>query len=96
MNQRAEAFQMQLDQLENCRFRLSTLGPCFAYIQHLDVGKSAEDVARRLVLEDSLVLLPGTIFGPEQESYLRVAFANIDADCFPEVMRRMQKYSQRL
>ncbi len=34
------------------------------------------EVAKRLAQEQNLLILPGTMFGPDQEDYLRVAFAN--------------------
>jgi len=46
-------------------------------------------VARRLADEQNLLCLPGTMFGPGQEAYLRLAFANLDIAAMPELARRL-------
>ena len=35
-------------------------------------------VAKRLAQEHDVLCLPGSMFGPEQEDYLRFAFANVE------------------
>ncbi len=61
---------------------LAGLGAYFAYVSHpFDMG--AQDVARRLVSEAGILLLPATMFVPETDDghgarHLRIAFANLD------------------
>ena len=92
MNQRAESFRQYFQENNRSRFRLSTLGPCFAYIRHSEVGKTAYEVAKNLALNENLLLLPGSMFGPDQDSFLRIAFANVEIERFPEMMTRFENF----
>jgi aspartate/methionine/tyrosine aminotransferase len=47
------------------------------------------EVAKRLAERQNLLVLPGTMFGPDQQDYLRVAFANVEAKWMPEVAERL-------
>ncbi len=54
-------------------------GAYFAWVTH-PWAPPAPDVARRLVAEAGVLLLPGTMFRPDGgERELRIAFANVDA-----------------
>jgi aspartate/methionine/tyrosine aminotransferase len=44
-------------------------------------------------LKENLLTLPGSMFGPEQESFLRIAFANVEIDSFPEMMNRLKNFA---
>ena len=62
-------------------WRLKGLGAYFAYVEHpFDMG--ADELARRLVSDASILLLPATMFVPPGDNsgarHLRIAFANID------------------
>jgi len=70
------------------KFRLISSGAYFAYVQH-PFRQSAVDVARRLAGEHNILVLPGSMFGPDQESCLRLAFANVDSDRFEAVIDRL-------
>jgi len=70
------------------KFHLISSGAYFAYVQH-PFSQSAVDVARRLASEHNILVLPGSMFGPGQESCLRLAFANVDSDRFEEVIDRL-------
>ena len=93
MNLRAESFRQYFQENNRSRFRLSTLGPCFAYIRHSEVGKTAYEVAKKLALNENLLLLPGSMFGPDQDSFLRIAFANVEIERFPEMMTRFENFA---
>ena len=93
MNLRAESFRRYFQESNRSRFRLSTLGPCFAYIRHSEVGKTAYEVAKKLALNENLLLLPGSMFGPDQDSFLRIAFANVEIERFPEMMTRFENFA---
>lgn len=63
--------------------RLLSVGAYFAYVEH-PWDLPSDVIAQRLVREQSLLLLPGTMFMPPEmraagERTLRVAFANADA-----------------
>ena len=93
MNLRAESFRRHFQENNRSRFRLSTLGPCFAYIRHSEVGETAYEVAKKLALNENLLLLPGSMFGPDQDSFLRIAFANVEMERFPEMMTRFENFA---
>ena len=58
-------------------------------MKHPHRGRKAAEVARRLVDRQNLLALPGSVFGPNQDDYLRVAFANVDAALMPEIAARL-------
>ncbi|HUR43295.1 MAG TPA: aminotransferase [Aestuariivirga sp.] len=70
-------------------YRLVSAGAYFAYVQHPFKGQTAKEVAKRLAGEHDLLCLPGSMFGPNQEDYLRIAFANAEAAAMPAVVERL-------
>lgn len=74
-------------------FRLVSSGAYFAYLEHPFVGVNSYDVARHLADAHNLLCLPGTMFGPGQQRFLRVAFANLDAGQIVEFARRLHAVS---
>lgn len=69
-------------------YRLLSAGAFFAYISH-PFAQDAKTVAKRLAQKHDLLALPGSMFGPGQEQYLRLAFANVDAAVMPDVVARL-------
>lgn len=74
----------------NLGFELVSTGAYFAYVRHPFVGEKAASVAKRLAQEHGLLALPGTVFGPGQDDYLRLAFANLEAERMDEVADRLR------
>jgi aspartate/methionine/tyrosine aminotransferase len=72
-------------------YELISAGGFFAYLKHPHRGRSAMEVAKRLAQEQNLLILPGSMFGPGQDDYLRVAFANVEAKWMPEVAERLAR-----
>jgi aspartate/methionine/tyrosine aminotransferase len=70
-------------------YQLISSGAYFAYVRHPFSGESSKSVAQRLAKENDLLCLPGSMFGPNQEDYLRLAFANVDASLMPELAARL-------
>jgi aspartate/methionine/tyrosine aminotransferase len=70
-------------------YRMVSSGAFFAWVKHPFSGVPAREVARRLTAEHGLLVLPGSMFGPGQEDFLRFAFANADAALMPDVVRRL-------
>lgn len=70
-------------------FRLVSSGAYFAYLEHPFPEQTATQVAQRLVQTSNILTLPGSMFGPGQERYLRVAFANLHADQIAELVSRL-------
>jgi aspartate/methionine/tyrosine aminotransferase len=60
-------------------YRLASSGAYFAYVRHPFNGQASKAVAKKLAGENDVLCLPGSMFGPGQEQYLRFAFANVDA-----------------
>lgn len=69
-------------------YKLLSVGAFFAYIQHPFTG-DAKTVAKRLAQKHDLLALPGSMFGPGQEQYLRLAFANVEAGLMQDVVARL-------
>jgi aspartate/methionine/tyrosine aminotransferase len=70
-------------------YRLISAGAYFAYLAHPFDGRPAIQVARRLADEQNVLALPGSMFGPGQEAYLRLAFANAEAAAMPALAARL-------
>ena len=71
------------------RYRLISSGAYFGYVRHPFTGQQAYAVAKRLADEHDILCLPGSMFGADQEAYLRFAFANLDADRFADLVARL-------
>jgi aspartate/methionine/tyrosine aminotransferase len=78
-------------------------GAYFAYVRH-PFPEASDAVAQALVREASILMLPGTMFGPTRaeggdgrpERELRVAFANAGVDGLAEMGRRLEALDRRL
>lgn len=73
-------------------FRLAASGPFFAWVRHPFPGSAGREVARRLADEANLICLPGEVFGPGLEGYLRLAFGNVRENEIPEAVRRLREF----
>jgi aspartate/methionine/tyrosine aminotransferase len=74
---RAAAFRSALDRLDG--WSIESIGAYFAYLRHPFPGRLADDVGEWLAVERGVLCLPGSYFGSDQQDFLRVAFANVDA-----------------
>jgi len=72
-------------------FHLAASGAFFAWVRHPFPGLTGRQVARRLVDEAAILCLPGEVFGPGLEGYLRLAFGNIREETIPEAVRRFRE-----
>ncbi len=84
---RAIAIRRAFDHPE-LNYRLISAGAYFAYVEH-PFDKTARDVVKRLIEEQEIVSLPGSYFGPEQERFVRFAFANVHERHFDDVVARL-------
>ncbi len=73
----------------NSGYQLVSSGAYFAWARHPFTDRDSSAVARMLASDHNLLCLPGSMFGPGQESYLRLAFANLEADRMGEVVKRL-------
>ncbi|MGL4240563.1 MAG: aminotransferase [Beijerinckiaceae bacterium] len=69
---------------------VGSVGAYFAYASPPEQLGAAEDVSRKLAQEAGVLMLPGRYFGPGQERWLRVAFANVDNDRLEELPDRLK------
>lgn len=76
-------------QTPGLRYSLVSSGAYFAYVRHPFAGEASKPVAKRLAQEHDVLCLPGSMFGPGQEQYLRFAFANVDAAHMPTLAERL-------
>ncbi len=71
------------------KYELVGSGAYFAYVKHPFDGETSKSVAMRLAKENDLLCLPGSMFGPGQENYLRFAFANVEAERMAGLAERL-------
>ena len=91
MERRHELFKTEFARPGNS-FGLVASGPFFGWVRHPFAGATGREVARRLVCEAGLLLLPGEAFGPGLEGYLRLAFGNIKEATIPEAVARFREF----
>ena len=91
MYARASAFNTAL-QHSNHGYEIAAMGAYFAYLKHPFSGQSSTLVAKFLADEANILTLPGEMFGPAQENYLRVAFANVDQEIMPAIADRLAQH----
>ena len=70
-------------------WQLASAGAYFAFVAHPFPGMKAVDVARRLAVETGVLALPGSYFGPGQETHLRFAFANVGSETLALLPERL-------
>lgn len=77
-------------------WELAGLGAYFAYVRH-PFSQPADAVARALVTQAGVLLLPGTMFTPAGDTsgqrHLRIAFANIDRAGVGRLLDRLDRPS---
>ena len=78
-------------QANDLGYRLAACGAYFAWLEHPFEGQPCSEVARRLADRHDLLCLPGSMFGPGQERYLRFAFANLEVDAMPLLGDRLRE-----
>ncbi len=72
-------------------FQLAASGAFFGWVRHPWAGLTGRQAAKRLVDEAGILCLPGEVFGPGLEGYLRLAFGNIRQETIPEAVRRFRE-----
>ncbi|MTI01625.1 aminotransferase [Roseibium sp. RKSG952] len=90
---RRAAISEGMPRLESKGWRLLGLGAYFAYLEH-PFAMPSDEVARRLVSEAGILLLPGTMFMPDHDPagkrQVRIAFANLDRRGIEQLFDRLQ------
>ena len=96
MQRRATVFRTALAPL--AAWRIDALGGYFAYLRLPEQAGGMPDavaMAEHLAAERGLLVLPGPFFGPGQERYLRLAFANAADDAIASVPQRLAGEAER-
>ena len=88
MNRRVAMFR---NVMGDSRYEVASAGAYFAYVRHPFEGVPGRQVARRLFDEWAVLALAGEMFGPGQDRYLRLAFANLEDRDIPELARRLNE-----
>jgi aspartate/methionine/tyrosine aminotransferase len=87
ISRRAAAFEHAIGALPG--WRIGSIGAYFAYVAHPFAGERDAEVCARLAEERGVLCLPGSYFGPAQEGFLRIAFANVDAASIAKLPPRL-------
>ena len=88
MRQRLEALQRGFGRA-GLKYELVSSGALFAYVKHPFKDETGKQVAMRLAGEHDVLCLPGSMFGPGQDNYLRIAFANAEAGDMETLIDRL-------
>lgn len=75
-------------------FRIVASGGFFAWVWHPFTGKTGREVAQLLVERCGVALLPGEVFGPGMETYLRLAFGNLPDTSIDEAVERFLSFRE--
>jgi aspartate/methionine/tyrosine aminotransferase len=71
-------------------FTLVASGSFFAWVRHPFPELDSRAVARLLAQQAGILTLPGAVFGPGLERYLRFALGNLTEAQIPETIARLQ------
>jgi aspartate/methionine/tyrosine aminotransferase len=85
---RGEACRQALAGLND--WRVSSLGAYFAFVRHPFPGTPSIAVAEAMAMKRGVLALPGTYFGPGQDSHIRIAFANAGIDVIGQLPDRLR------
>lgn len=73
----------------NTGFEVVSSGGYFVYLRHPFTDRSSVSVGRGLAEDHGILCLAGSMFGPGQDRYLRLAFANVDLPAIDELVTRI-------
>ena len=73
----------------NTGFDVVSSGGYFVYLRHPFTDRSSASVGRSLARDHGVLCLAGSMFGPGQDRYLRLAFANVDLPAIDELVDRL-------
>lgn len=93
---RKAAIEAEFPRLAAKGWRLLGCGAYFAYVEHpFDIGSDV--LARELVADTSILMLPGTMFmpkgAPQGQRQFRIAIANVDQAGITSLFDRLEAYA---
>jgi aspartate/methionine/tyrosine aminotransferase len=74
-------------------FELCSSGAFFGWVRHPITNKCTDYVLRKLLFDHGILSLPGTIFAPSDEHYLRFSYANLSLDDIADLGLRLREFS---
>ena len=74
-------------------FRLVASGAFFAWVRQPFTDLTGREAARKLAHDAGVMVLPGEVFGPGLEPYLRLAFGNIREEEIPAAVERFKSFA---
>ncbi len=93
---RGDAIRAGFAPLAQKGWKLRGAGAYFAYLEH-PFDAPSDVIAKRLVAEAGILMLPGTMFTPEGDAFgqrtMRVAFANLDAAGIARMIDRLAGFT---
>jgi aspartate/methionine/tyrosine aminotransferase len=87
IGKRAAAFERAVGVLKG--WSIGSIGAYFAYVAHPFRDRSDADVCEWLSAKRGVLCLPGGYFGPSQDGFLRIAFANVDVSGIKQIPARL-------
>ena len=72
-------------------FEVASSGGYFVYLRHPWADRTSTSVGRSLAQDHGILCLAGSMFGPGQDRYLRLAFANVDLPVIDELVERLER-----
>ncbi len=73
-------------------FELCSSGAFYGWIKHPANNESTDSIVRRLLFTHGILCLPGTIFTPNDDGYLRFSFANLSLAEIDDLICRLKDY----
>ncbi len=71
-------------------FELLSAGAYYGWVRHPFAEESTDQLVQRMVLEQGVLVIPGTAFMPTDERLLRFSFANVEVDRIDELGVRLR------
>ncbi len=69
-------------------------GAFYAFPSVQSTGMTSEEFTEKLLLEEKVVVMPGNLFGPQGEGFVRCCYATALSD-IEEALRRMERFVER-
>ena len=74
-------------------FEVISSGAYFGWVRHPREDLSTEEVVKRLVLDHDVLTIPGTAFTSDDQSTIRMSFANLEPRQIDELPSRLSEFS---
>jgi aspartate/methionine/tyrosine aminotransferase len=70
-------------------FELVSAGAYYGWVRHPFAGEATDDLVKRMVVEQGILVIPGTAFMPTDTQMLRFSFANVELERIDELGSRL-------